>query len=452
MEPSENEAKLVITDISKTAKQLFNSPARYRRSSRAHSGANVLETEERVLKCIDEDALIKLLQDMVEIPTVNPPGNEKPCAEFIAIKMREIGFSKVRIMEVVKNRANVVGWIHGAEQHPLLMLEGHMDTTPVSDIERKEWNSDPFSANIREGRIYGKGALDDKSGLAAALIALKAIKDAGVRTKGSVLFAGLVDEESWMLGVKHLIKSGLTEDVDGCLSVDGFWGIQTTCGGSLSLDITAIGQSAHAGLHPSASIGINAIYKMNKLVRALQKKRPRSHRHPVFRNSWWQVLRIEGGCLTYPGAVLPDTCRITLEGKLVPGHKCEDLIEDVEKIIKRLEAADPGFKAVVNIIETRHPYETPRHQKIVTALRRSYQQVVGKPPLLNPLRYPMNATFDTNYISLEGIPCVSLRAGPDPKEYAGHKANEFVPIDRLIACAKIYALAIIRYAGCENPN
>ena len=144
--------------------------------------------------------IVEFLQDLIRIPTVNPPGeNYRACAELIGTRLHEFGYDVTYIEAEGRPehterhpRVNVLGVLRNAPARALLHFNGHFDVVPVGD----GWTVDPFSAIVQDGKIYGRGATDQKAGIAASIYAIEAIRRAGVRLRGAVEQSGTVDEES----------------------------------------------------------------------------------------------------------------------------------------------------------------------------------------------------------------------------------------------------------------
>jgi succinyl-diaminopimelate desuccinylase len=175
--------------------------------------------QEAVLKRVEEigSEMISFLQELIRIPTVNPPGEHYVVnAELIGGKLREFGYQTHYIAaegchEHTEQypRLNVLGRMEGSRNRPCLHFNGHFDVVPVGE----GWTVDPFAAVIQDGKLYGRGASDQKAGIAASIFAIEAIRRAGLRFQGTVEQSGSVDEESGgFAGVAHMAKLGWISD------------------------------------------------------------------------------------------------------------------------------------------------------------------------------------------------------------------------------------------------
>ncbi len=406
------------------------------------------QLEKKVLDLIVENDLIQLVQNMVRIPSINP--HEKDYVEFLAKKMKEFGL-KVQTHEVEKDRSNVIGTIEGIGNGPTLLIEGHTDTVDLGD--KRKWTVDPFGGNLDGNRLYGRGSMDMKGGFGAALMASKALIDAGVRLKGKLMLAGFVDEEGLMKGIKHFVSSGMAKKIDSAISAEPTFrmGIGTCFAGRTRAEISTLGRPCHSGVNPESGLGLNAIHKMGKLIQAINLNPPRHKEHYLYKNSHWQVVTIEGGYLGE--ATVPDYCKIVVDGRNVPGHTIDQVWSSMDEIIENLKNEDKDFQANLKIIDdySAHSWETPITAPIVQAVHQSYQKALGYAPPLNvapevPPGYPLKVATDLHFLAPEGIPCVCT----GPGGLGAHGENEYVFTDHVTGIAKILALSIIQFLGVEG--
>ena len=173
------------------------------------------KTQDAACRSVEEisEEMISFLQELVRIPTINPPGeNYIAGAELIGGKLKEFGYATHYIAaEGLKEhtplhpRVNVLGRLEGATSRPNLHFNGHFDVVPVGD----DWTVDPFGGLVRDGKLYGRGSSDQKAGIAASIFAVEAIRRAGIRLRGTVEQSGSVDEESGgFAGVAFMAKQG----------------------------------------------------------------------------------------------------------------------------------------------------------------------------------------------------------------------------------------------------
>ena len=179
--------------------------------------AQMTPREQEVLDLVSEDEGASVLQDFVRIPTAM--SNEQEGAEYFAGRLREWGIEEAWIqgIEGHPGRSNMIARLPGrTPKGPTLMITTHLDSIAFEDTaDQDDWFAGPFEGVIRDGRVYGLGASDNKAGCVAKVLAAKAIKEAGVELPGDLLIGLVADEEGHMLGIKQFIKAGLHKEVSG---------------------------------------------------------------------------------------------------------------------------------------------------------------------------------------------------------------------------------------------
>ena len=235
-----------------------------------------------VLSRIDEGELVELTRDLIRIPSVVRPGEpgatEAAVAAYVERWLRREGF-EVEVHEVAPGRPNVLAWV-GEASGPSLLLEGHTDV--VTEGNAAEWRYAPFGADLVDGRIYGRGSADMKSGLAAAMIAAAAIKRSGARLGGRLVVGALVDEEGDMIGAKHLCTTALgraltaaiicePEQNELCLEQRGVVWARVTARGRM-----AHGAMPEAGVNPISALGalLREVPALERQLRRLCRRSP----------------------------------------------------------------------------------------------------------------------------------------------------------------------------------
>ncbi len=198
---------------------------------------------------VDEEAVVAFTQELVRVRSVHDPvhgGGEAPAAELVATRMRALGWDP-QVQEVAPGRPNVVAVLDGGGgPGPTLMFEGHTDVVTEGDLTA--WTVDPYGAEIRDGRLHGRGSADMKSGVAAMIYAAKAVQDAGP-FPGRIVVGALVDEEGLMLGAKHFARTPLAAEVDGVIVCEPEEGeICAVAKGAVRLRIELTGVMAHGAM------------------------------------------------------------------------------------------------------------------------------------------------------------------------------------------------------------
>ena len=414
-----------------------------------------------MLARVDElaDEMVEWLRGLVRIPTINPPGeNYKDCAHFVADKLKEFGY-EASFIEATgrpectpeRPRVNVIGHLNGSRFHPTLHFNGHIDVVPPGD----GWTVDPFAAEIRDGRIYGRGVTDQKAGIAASLFAVEAIRRAGFKLAGSIEQSATVDEESGgFAGVAYLAEHGyvrpdlvdyviITEPLDYdriCLGHRGvYW-----------FEVLMHGRIAHGSM---PFLGVSAIDRMAKLIERIERQlKPklaeRRTRMPVepegARSATINVNSILGG--QDPDSpqtpCVADLCRAVFDRRFLIEEKLEDVREEFVDLIESLRAEDAELQYELNDLLIVHPTMTAPESPLVKTMRAVVNETIGRePPLI-----ASPGTYDQKHFArIAGIEqCIAY--GPGILKLA-HQPDEYCEIEHLTAACKAMAVGAMRLLG-----
>ncbi|MDK6233783.1 ArgE/DapE family deacylase [Aerococcus sanguinicola] len=215
---------------------------------------------------MNKEERIKVLQDIIQIPSEND--HEEEVAKYIADLLQEHGIDS-QLVEYAPGRSSLVAEIKGQEEGKVLVYSGHLDVVAAGDHE--EWSHDPFGAEIVDGKMYGRGTTDMKSGLAAIVIALIELKEANADLKGTLRLALTVGEEIGMLGSEQLVDEGYLDDADAFLIAEpsGNEAIINAHKGSIQYEVIAHGESAHSSMPEE---GIDAIQLLVDYINIMNDK------------------------------------------------------------------------------------------------------------------------------------------------------------------------------------
>ncbi len=404
------------------------------------------------------EELVDFLQQIVRIPTENPPGTNYPkCAKVIGDKMEEAGLT-TRYVEVPGDllpalaphgeglpRVSVIGKLTGPKERPLLHFTGHYDVVPAGE----GWSVDPYGGIIREGKIYGRGSSDQKSGIAAQIFAIKALQKAGLDLQGTIVSSATPDEETGgFAGLGYLVDKGLLskENTDFCIITECLDVDKVCLGhrGTLWLEVETKGKQSHGSI---PSEGINAVEKMIDLIEAIRREilpgLGAVSRHPVMpatcRKSTLTVTMIQGGIKIN---MVPASCRAHLDWRLIPEQSIADAKESLLALCRRIEAKDPEFHCQVRETMSVDPTLVPDDTELVKTLRQAGQLILGE--LLGFSVSP--GSDDQKFVVQKAGLEQCIIYGPGPLVVA-HKADEFQPIDDLLTGAKVMALAAWKLVG-----
>jgi acetylornithine deacetylase/succinyl-diaminopimelate desuccinylase-like protein len=221
-----------------------------------------------------EDEVTALLSDLIRINTTNPPGNETQAAKYLAKTLEKEGF-QCEVLESSHGRGNIITRLKGTGEKPSLLLLSHLDVVAANP---KEWSVDPFSGLVRDGLVWGRGAMDMKSMTAMEVMVMKLLKRNNVKLKGDVILAATADEEKGgEAGAGWLVRNHpekvraeyvINEGGGQAIPVDGknVFTIQTAEKGILWFKVKAKGRPGHGSVPGAAD---NAILRMNRVVEKL---------------------------------------------------------------------------------------------------------------------------------------------------------------------------------------
>lgn len=323
--------------------------------------------EELYTGCKDE--IVKVLQDMVRIPSINPPGKELEMSEYIHHYMKEAGLETHKIY-IATDRYNILSILPGKNREEGIIFTGHMDVVPVSEEEKSRWNTDPFSGKILGDYLYGRGSSDMKGGLCCAMLAMKSLKENNILPEKDILLLATVDEEDNMLGSKAMRGNELLShcrsvvvceptDLECCSSSNG-----RTYG-----YIHVKGKTGH-GSRPI--VGQNAIELTRYIMDKMGEENFSGFHNEKYGNSFWQPLSIHAGI---EPCVVPDKCSMKLDARLVPGHMPDDIWVAMRQILSDIKATVPTFSATIELLDAREPWETPEDAEILQKAKKAFQQL-----------------------------------------------------------------------------
>lgn len=396
-----------------------------------------------VIGYVNEQELVSLTQSLVRIESVYRPGieggNETKVAAYVADYLRNLGL-EVHVEEVVPGRPNVIAILDSGKPGKTLLYEAHTDV--VTEGVRSSWTFDPFGAEIRDGKLYGRGTCDTKGNLACAITAVRAVKESGVSFSGKILLCIPCDEEGMMIGIKDFIRRGWADGVDGAIICEPVNNVGITQKGAMRAVVKTYGKMSH-GAQPLA--GINPNIRMARLLveldRLEQKEKERLGKHPML--GWPSITPtilqapVEGEAQIN---VMPDTCMTTLDIRTIPGQDHETLKQEIYDIFQRLAESDVHFKASMEVIEERPWTLTNAGEAVVSAVEAAYETVKG----VSSRHVGVPGATDGTFLHMAGVPIVTIGAGPMD---IPHQADEYVEIDDLIQMTKIYAAAVANFLG-----
>jgi len=335
-------------------------------------------------------------------------------------------------------RCNVLAYLRGDGSGKTLMFNGHTDTVPPYNM-----TVEPFGAEIVNGEIFGRGAVDMKGALACMIVAMLAIKRSGCKLKGNVIFAGVIGEEEKSEGTEYIVKSGLKAD-GAIVGEPSNYEYALGHRGLEWLEIIVKGKAAHGGV---PNMGINAIEKAAVLIERIKKNlypKLESRHNEYMGPSVMNFGVIRGG--NQPSMVA-DSCSISIDRRYIPGETVESVIKEYQDIIDEIKSEDPQFDAEIrripeNMLDLDHLYlMTPPDAPIVSAVRESLREVIGKEPEITRRRGWTDAALLSNFAKIPTVVC-----GPGNISYS-HTKDERVAIADLINMVNVYSETIKKFCG-----
>ncbi|TME67593.1 MAG: M20/M25/M40 family metallo-hydrolase [Chloroflexi bacterium] len=401
-----------------------------------------LEQKETILRSAEAvlDEAIAFLQGMIHIPTVNPPGEAYPaCARYIGEQLHSLGYTveyinltPAEIAELAPYgaglpRTNVIGRLPGANASPVLHFNGHMDVVPIGP----GWSTSPFGGEVRDRRIFGRGASDMKGGIAAQVYESTGNRNAGM---------GLLVERGF-IAPSHTDYVVITEPLNAdniCLGHRGaIWG-----------EITTFGHQAH-GSTPER--GVNAIELMADFITEVRHElKPRLQQRlsslPIVPSSAnaasLSFNTIQGG--TNVNSV-PDRCSVTFDRRLVMGERLEEARSELCNLLEQRARTQPDFcYEYVERYATDPTWVSPQ-TPLVQAFAAAVQEVVGHEP---GYVYSPGSDDQRFVVQNAGIEqCIVYGPGEITQT---HVIDESLAIDDLLTSIKVMALSAATLLGVES--
>ena len=384
--------------------------------------------ESRYQKHVNRDEIVEIVRELVRHNTVNPPGNEYLCKEIVTKCMQSLGM-EISYYEKEPGRTNVVGRIGSGGKS--IGFVSHMDVVPPGELE--QWNTPPFEPTIIDGRIYGRGTLDDKGSFACAYSACKAFLAEHPKFDGTIYLVAAADEEVGSeLGIIYLVEEcGLKFDVaiipDGGrmdLSIYGEKGI-------MWVEIESHGIQAHGS---TPELGRNAIVPLAEAIAEIKSLDLGASYDHAFDGWTMNVGTIQGGSSTN---TVPAVARATIDFRLPAGIGKADVLAKINAKLAAVKQRSPESDVRVKVLHETEPHLSDKNSIII----RSFDQAARRLNL--PMQYKtLGGNTVAKNLFFAGITSVVHYPGDDK---LAHVVNEFVIIDELILGSTLYAETLESY-------
>ena len=369
------------------------------------------------------DPVVDLLRDLVAIDSVNPSlveggAGEAAIAQFIGDWMRHAGFD-VRVDEIAPGRVNVVAVAEGAGGGPTRMLCGHTDTVGVDGMAA------PFAPDIRDGRLYGRGAQDMKGGVAAMMAGAAAWVTSGRRGSGRVILAAVADEEYASIGAEAFAREWRADEAVIPEPTDLDLGVAHK--GFSCAEVVVHGRAAH-GSRPAD--GRDAILRMGRLLNRIEARDQslrKAHGHVLLGAPSMHTGTIRGGSSlsTYPAE-----CVLQVERRTIAGERTGVCVEELEQMAAALRAEDPEFECEIRLLLAQPPYLVSPDADVLHSLGVAVTQRFGTRPVTG-----LSYWTDAAILGEAGTPTVIF----GPRGAGLHGVEEYVELDDVIGCRDVFA-------------
>ncbi len=383
--------------------------------------------KEHIIRYIQdhEEEIVHLSTELIGANTVNPPGNE-----YLAVNIIKKYFNahdiKYDIFEKMTGRANIVGYI--GKGKPTLLIACHLDVVPPGD----GWDTDPFKSVVKNGRIFGRGANDNKGQMAAMLVLAKLLKDNESSLNGSLLLIGAADEEKGSrLGLEYLLDEcgisadyAIVPDVANNMKI-----IDVGEKGALFLNVTSYGKQAH-GSTPEK--GINAIWNMIELLNQLRELKHKCLTHELFSPPTLNLGTISGGAAHN---IVPAKCEVKLDIRYLPGETEKEILNNIYAIITSVKKHNSTAKFDITVDTHLPPTQVPADNPLISLISKHTESILE----IKPVPTGFSGVTVSKQLIEKGIMAVGFGPGDEDQS---HIANESIEIQELMDFGKIMGLVI----------
>jgi succinyl-diaminopimelate desuccinylase len=394
---------------------------------------------DRVLAAVDPDEVIAFLQALIRAPSVNPPGDVREAARLCESTLTAAGFTTATIGPTAE-QVNVVGTFGGTGSGPRLLFNAHLDVVPVG--QESTWIHAPFGGDVADGRIYGRGAGDDKASVAAQVMAGVAAARSGVPLEGTLVVTAVADEETGgKLGAGYIVGEGYVEADYVIVGEQTRNQICVAERGAVGALVTVHGATGHAA---APWEGANAIEGMGRVISVLREELwplLEQRNHPYLRQSTAAITMINGGVKTN---VIPDSCEMFIDRRILPGETPEATLAEIQALAEQALAGSPGLRIEVVPRISRPARESDSDSPLGRALQEAIR-FLGKEPAIDGFF----AGTDAKHFAPKGWPVMIVGPG-DPA--TAHTPDEWVGIDEVLEATRLYALTACSLLGRREAD
>ena len=386
---------------------------------------NYIDLNSDIKSKIKEEEITNLAQELIKIPSDETAGEKEVC-EYLESYLKSLGM-KVRLQEVLPNRPNIIAEVIGDEVGKSIMFNGHIDTVPVGDI--KKWSMDPYSAIIKDNKLFGRGSTDMKGAIASMIIAMKFIMNNVEKFNGKIIFTGVMAEETTGLGTQKIVEENIKTDM-AVVGEPSDEKIYRAHKGTMWFNLSTYGKLEHSS--ESNSESNNAIINMMKLIMEINEisKELETIENNLVGHPSINIGLIDGGTKQN---MIADSCRISIDRRTLPEEKTDEILDKLRIRLDGLRSLDDRLTFDLEIDTIREAVEVAESEQIVQEVKNALNKVINK----NPTISGMKATTDMSILVNQGnIPSVIY--GPGFIKQA-HTVDEFIEVKRLVESSQVYA-------------
>ncbi|HCU90384.1 MAG TPA: acetylornithine deacetylase [Gammaproteobacteria bacterium] len=359
---------------------------------------------------------LEITQELVRFDTRNPPGDEHACANYLAELMRDFGL-EVAAYEFAPNRTSLVARLKGRGEKKALCFGGHIDVVPLGT---KDWTVDPFGAQIKDGKLYGRGTTDMKGGIACFVHTALTIAAAGQSGAADIELAICAGEETGCEGSFHLAKTGALSEA-GAIVIAEPTSNYPIIGhkGALWLKVQTKGITAHGSM---PEVGVNAVYKAARAVTSMEEHNFQLDPHELLGTSSLNVGTFHGGLNLNS---VPDKAEFTVDIRTIPNHNHHEIVDGIKERIGN----EATIESIIDVggVHTSHTNEWM--QEIYSIMD----------PLLGEHIEPRGAPYFTDAAALTPAsgnpPTVILGPG---EMHMAHQTDEYCPVSHIEQASEAY--------------
>lgn len=381
--------------------------------------------------------MLRLTKELVRVDTINPPGNERDAAEVLFGEVEGLGID-VEIVDLGDNRANIELCWPGTGDATALLYCGHLDTMPLGE---QPWSQPPLDGYFDGEYLWGRGSVDMKGGVAAAVLAIVGLAREQRRLPGDVRFLGTIGEEVDCAGARAALGRTVLSEV-GHLVIGEPTAMEPAVAhkGALFVELSTVGRGAHAAM---AEQGVNAVDHMLELIRRIEAVGWEVEEHPVLGAPSLTIGTLQGGTVVN---LVPDRCQAQIDIRTVPGIDHDSLVATLKGVVDQMGRDTPGFDGTLSMFGDYPPVGVDPNGPLVAAAENVLRRVRG----VDPTQVSVAYFSDGSIIQPASNNVPTLLCGPGDPNLA-HQTDERVHIDQLEQAGRFYAELPFEIFGVE-PN